>query len=230
MNKSDISRELKTKKSFIFDMDGTIVNLEDLNRKGYKDTIRKFFDIGLSDEEYQKYFSGTRTAKAFNGYLQSVNISDYDVDELIADFRERKRHNLVNATNDVVSLMEGVIEYLSFLKDKGMEICLATSTVPEFVDIILSHFELKQYFNEILTADDVTEGKPSPQIYNRALEKMNSKIEDSVVFEDSKNGIASGKASGVLTIGILTEGLNDGFVYNSDYVVKDYLEVLELHK
>ena len=94
MDKRGVVKEIKKKKAFIFDMDGTIIDLEELNYKGYAGTINKFFKIRLNNNDYQKYFSGTRTAEAFDGFLKNKGIANYDVDELISDFREGKRYNL----------------------------------------------------------------------------------------------------------------------------------------
>ena len=218
--------ELKTKQCFIFDMDGTLVNLEELNKKGYQLTIKKFFDIELSHDDYQKYFSGTRTAEAFNGYLKSKNISDYNVDELIKDFRTIKEYELINNTKEVAKLIDGAREYLEQLKSQNKTIILATSTIKKFVDIILGKFEIIQYFDHIVTAEDVTKGKPDPEIFNIAQDKSQREKESCVVFEDSKNGINAALASEMLCIGIHTKGLNDDFVDSADYVISNYKDLI----
>jgi beta-phosphoglucomutase len=225
MNKAKLQNQLKTKKAFIFDMDGTIIDLEELNHKGYAETIKKFFNITLNNDDYQKYFSGTRTAEAFDGFLKSKQINDYDVNKLISDFREGKRYNLKNNPDEVGFLKKGIANFLNSLKQKGYSTCLATSTVKEFVDIILEHFQLKTLFDIVLTADDVTKGKPNPQIYNTAIDRLDITREEAVVFEDSKNGIASAQNAGIFCVGILTKGLNDDYVKNADFVIEDFEEI-----
>lgn len=195
MDKRRFEEKLSNVKAFIFDMDGTIIDLEELNHKGYTDTIYKYFKIKLGNDDYQKYFSGTRTAEAFEGFLKNKKIYDYGVDELISDFRKSKRYNLKNNPDDVIFLKNGIGKFLSLVKQNNYSTCLATSTYKEFVDIILEHFKLKTSFYIVLTADDVTEGKPSPQIYNTAIERLNIRKETAVVFEDSKNGISSAQSA-----------------------------------
>lgn len=217
-----LTRILQTKTAFIFDMDGTIIDLEELNYSGYKQTVKNFFNLDLDNNNYQKYFSGAKTAKGFQDFLGSNNISDYDVDELITDFRKLKREGLIQRTNEVTKLKSGTKEFLIKLKSQGKKTCLATSTVKEFTNILLSHYQLGTLFDVILTAEDVTKGKPNPQIYNKAVELLNVTKDESIVFEDSRNGILSAKNAGIFCVGIHTQDLNDDYVDLSDAVITDY--------
>lgn len=221
----EIKQALEEKQYFIFDMDGTIVDLENLNFEGYKGTIKKFYNMDLSEADYQKYFSGTKTALAFKSYLEIKGIVDIDVDVLIEDFRNMKRNNLQNNIEKVVSLKENVVEYFQYLKSVGKKMVLATSTVKEFVDIIIRHFDLNRYFDLVLAANDVTKSKPDPEIYNISVNRLNAKKENCVVFEDSSSGIQSARNAGIFCIGILTEGLNDQSADNADYMIRNYGEL-----
>ncbi|MBN2100428.1 HAD family phosphatase [Candidatus Dojkabacteria bacterium] len=225
-----IKEEIRRKKAFIFDMDGTIVDLEQLNYRGYADTLKKFFNIDLSNDDYQRFFSGKRTKEGFDGVLADRKVSEYDVDELISDFRKGKRYNLENHPDEVIKLKDGVPDLLHFLKNRCYPTCLATSSVREFATLILKHFDLEKLFDFTLTAEDVSEGKPSPQIYNIAVERVGVDKQEAVVFEDSRNGIASAKSAGILCVGVLTEGLNDSYVNSADFVIRDFTKILSFLK
>ena len=218
---------LKQKNNYIFDMDGTLINLEKLNKESYSNTIKEYFNLDLNNEEYQKYFSGTRTAKAFSGFLDSMNIENYNTEDLIVHFRKQKRKNLLENFNDCVSLIPGTKEYLKKLKGEDKKLALATSTVKEFVDIIVDNLDIRQYFNTIVTAEDITEGKPNPEIFLLAQKQLKGNSNESIVFEDSKNGIEAALASGMECIGIHTVGLNDNWVNKADSVIKNYEELLD---
>ena len=217
---------LNTKQCFIFDMDGTLINLEELNHTSYSNTIKEYFKQEINNDDYQKYFSGTKTAKAFEGYLKNKNINNFNTEELITHFRKQKRYNLENNFKQCVTLIEGAQEYLELLKSKNKTIILATSTIKDFVDIITQKLDLIKYFNHIITAEDITKGKPDPEIFFLALKKSKIEKEKAVVFEDSKNGISAGVSSGILCIGIHTKGLNDKWVNNADLVINNYKEIL----
>lgn len=222
----DLEKLTNAKQAFIFDMDGTIVDLEQLNYTGYKETLQKFFDIDLDWENYLKYFAGTRTAEALNSFLQAHNESNYDVDQLIKNFRDIKGENLKNNFKQTVSLKPGILEYLNFLKSKSKQIALATSSVQKFTHLILKNFEIEKYFAPILTAADITNGKPDPEIYNKAIDLLKVEKQDALVFEDSKNGIESGLNADIEVVAIHTKGLNDSFVEEADYVIEDYRELI----
>jgi len=217
---------LANKKCNIFDMDGTLVNLEELNQSSYASAIEKYFNMGLEPEDYQKYFSGTKTLRAFSDYLKSKSILKYDIHELVKAFRERKKYNLMNKFKESVSLIPGTTEYLTYLKGKKKVLAIATSTIRKFTMIILRNLDITKYFDLIITADDVIKGKPDPEIYNLAINKLGEDKSQAVVYEDSRNGIASAKAADILCIGIHTRGLNDSSVKEADYIIDNYFELL----
>ena len=217
---------LKDKECYIFDMDGTLIDLEKLNHNSYSNTINEFFGKEVTNDDYQKYFSGTRTAKAFEDFLKSKGIGEHNTDELINHFREMKEDNLVNNFHNCVTLIKGAKEYLEYLKSENKIVILATSTIKDFVDIITEKLDISQYFNYIITAEDVVKGKPDPEIYLLSVKKANVDKSDAVIFEDSKNGIDSAIASGVMCVGIHTKGLNDNYVNKADLVIENYEEIL----
>jgi HAD superfamily hydrolase (TIGR01509 family) len=207
-------------------MDGTLVNLEGLNHNSYSNTIKHYFNREINNDDYQKYFSGTKTAKAFEGYLKSKNIKNFNTEELIKYFRKQKKFNLENNFDKSVTLIEGAREYLDLLHSQEKIIILATSTIKSFVDIIFGKLKLSQYFKYIITAEDINKGKPDPEIFLLAIKKASVSKEDAVIFEDSKNGISAGLSSGILCIGIHTKGLNDEWVNNANVVINNYKEIL----
>lgn len=222
----EIRKILEKKKLHIFDMDGTLVNLEELNRTSYSKTVKKYFNLNLTSAEYQKYFSGTKTALAFDSYLQNKNVEEYSVDELIKNFRSKKDYSLKNDFDQCVSLIPNSDEYLQHLKEDGKVIVLATSTIRSFTEIILGGLRIIDYFDYIITAEDVVNGKPDPEIYNLSVKKAGLSKEISVVYEDSKNGIMSAKSASFLCIGVHTQGFNDDAVKGADYIINDYSEIL----
>lgn len=218
---------INSKNTFIFDMDGTLVNLELLNLNSFKDTVKLFFNHNLSSDEYQKYFSGVRTFESFSNFISEFNFDPQtDIHELILDFRKEKRHHLINNFNNSVTLIEGAKDYLKKLKQENKKIVLATSSIKEFTCIILNNFLISSLFDVIITAETVEKGKPDPEIYLKALQCSKSIKSESIIFEDSKNGILSAKSAGVFCIGVHTKGLNDDYVHNADYVIENYLELL----
>lgn len=207
-------------------MDGTLVNLEELNYRSYKQAVESYFDVELDDDEYQKYFSGKQTNAGIQSFVEAEGVKDYDIEEIKKVYRDKKRNALQNRTGEVVKLIPGASEYVRFLCNQAVKISVGTSTIREFAELILKYFELWDLFDFVLAAEDVERGKPDPQVFELSLEKHNSTKEESVIFEDSKSGLESALATRVLTVGIKTPGLNDDYVGMADYVIEDYKELM----
>lgn len=230
MTNSEFEREIKKKTVYIFDMDGTIVDLEELNYQGFRQASKRIIDLDVSRDDFNKYLSGTKTERGFTDVLKDRGIKPENslVEKLSQEFVEIKKEGLNGDLNKVITVKPHVIDLFQRIRYMKYKMGLATSTLSQFTHIILDYFDLKKYFDVILTADDVTEGKPSPQMYNLAIEKLGAKKDDCVIFEDSLNGILSGLNAEVLCVGFHTKGLNDEFVNKADYVIDDYQQILDL--
>ena len=217
--------DLSAKKGFIFDMDGTLINLEALNIEGYERTVREMLGIELTAQLYQEHFSGTRTVEAFDSFLHAHEIENADIDQLVASFLSIKRDGLKDHSVEVETMIPGARDFLRQLSGEGHKVILATSTVHEFTEILLSRFEIDTHFDCVITAEDVSNGKPHPEVYELAVSKTGLDVGDCVVFEDSQNGIASAISADVLCVGIYTPGLNDKHVGNADEQIESYDEI-----
>jgi len=86
------------------------------------------------------------------------------------------------------------------------------------------------FFDFLITSEDVKKGKPHPEIFLLAMERLGTKKEETVIFEDSKNGIKSAIDSGAFVVGVLQKGVNDEFVKDTDFVIEDYKELYDIFK
>jgi HAD superfamily hydrolase (TIGR01509 family) len=206
---------------YIFDLDGTLIDLEDLNFSAYAKALKERIELDLSMEDYQKFFAGTKTAEAFDNYLKSQN-TESSVDDLIAYFRSIKESFLLNEIKLHSKEIDGAIKFLKVAKDQGKRLCLATSTIKKFTDIILNEYDIADLFEIVITAEDVEKGKPDPEIYQLALEKMQVTATDAVVFEDSSSGILAAKAASIKVVGVQTKGRNDEEVKSADFIINSY--------
>ena len=225
--KLDLQEILKNIDTFAFDMDGTLVDLENLNYTSFKKVVEEELGIPYTQEDYQTYMSGAGSHNGFNSFCNAKHIS-HDVEELITKFRVYKRDSLENRFFEVVKLKDGAVEFLNKAKEKGYKLGLATSSADEFAKLVTKNFQIYDMFEVFLTAKDIEKNKPDPEIFNKAVMLLNSEKDKTIIFEDSKNGIQAAKKSGMYTIGIHTPGLNDNYVKDTDFVIKSYLEIIDL--
>ena len=100
--------------------------------------------------------------------------------------------------------MPGSIKFIRMLKEHGVQIGLVTSSDNAKVKRAFGLLHLDNLFDTLVTADRITQGKPDPMCYLLAAKDLNVSPEDCIVFEDSFNGIQSGKDAGMRVIGLST--------------------------
>ena len=101
-----------------------------------------------------------------------------------------------------LALMPGAAELLSALEHADIPKAIGTSSGRRFVASVLGRFNLEPRFEFILTAEDVVEGKPAPEIYLKAAQRFGAEPGEVVVFEDSQNGCRAAVASGAIAVAV----------------------------
>lgn len=98
--------------------------------------------------------------------------------------------------------MPGLLELLAALEANGIPKGIATSSRRPFVQRVLGAFELEPRFAPILTCEDITQGKPHPEIYLKAAAGLGVPPGEIIVFEDSQNGCRAAVAAGAVTVAV----------------------------
>lgn len=226
-----ISDVLKNKDTFIFDMDGTLVDLEKLNFDITGEVLLEAEKKDLTQTDYVKYFSGTHVEDAYIAYFNHLKIpfTGKKIKQMSDSFRTKKRFQLEHNLLDVVKVKPNAREFLELLDKKNFKIGLATSSIKEFAMRIIKGFKM-EFFQVILTSEDVQFGKPHPDVFNLAVEKLNSKKDKSIIFEDSPNGIQAALSSEIEVIAILNPGINEGWASKATAETQFYLELIKAIK
>ena len=141
---------------------------------------------------------------------------------------EAERETLTQRLNNFEAQMhydyiEGLQDFLAVLRTQGVRTAIVTSSNRQKMDSVYrSRPELRLVFDEILTSEDFTESKPSPQCYLRAAQRLGVAPEDCVVFEDSFNGLRSGRAAGMYVVGLATTNTREAIAPLSDIQIDNY--------
>jgi HAD superfamily hydrolase (TIGR01509 family) len=99
-----------------------------------------------------------------------------------------------------IPVKKGLIELLEFLKERDIKIALATSTSHETARFNLEISNTLKYFDTLVCGNDVKNGKPHPEVFLTAAERLGAKPENCLAYEDSINGIKSAYAAGMVTV------------------------------
>lgn len=103
-----------------------------------------------------------------------------------------------------LSALPGVRTWLERLRDAGVPCSIGSSTHRANIDLSLGLIGLAEFFDAIVTAEDVTKGKPDPQVFLTAASRIERAPERCVVFEDAHVGIAAARAGGMRVVGVAT--------------------------
>lgn len=196
---------LQSKECLIFDMDGTLIQTENLNYMIYKTVLKKLFNVLISQEDWKDFFSGRRLQDSIPQYLISIGLSsiDFKVSDFINIAKPIKEDLVFNHLMQNSSITPGVLEFLGLMKQQNKMMILASSTIKIFCINMLEQYNLFDFFDHILTAEDVVLGKPNPEIYIKAKELSNHQKDECLVFEDSINGIIAAELAGIEVIKVI---------------------------
>lgn len=117
----------------------------------------------------------------------------------------------------------GFESFVHSLREKGVKTAVVTSSNQQKMESVYrQHPEFKSIFDAILTSEDFDESKPSPDCYLKGAQCFGVKPVECVVFEDSFNGLKSGRASGAFVVGLATTNSPESIAPYADVVVKDF--------
>ncbi|WP_165733214.1 HAD family phosphatase [Polaribacter sp. 20A6] len=209
-------------KCVIFDMDGVIIDSEEIHKKAYYETFASI-GVKVSDDLY-KTLTGSSTINAFQKLVAHFNL-DLDPEELVLNKRKRYVNFFENAPT--LHLVKGVEELIKHCHKKGLTLILASSSAMVNIDRVFNRFDLNPYFTAKISGADLTESKPNPEIFNKAAILGNTPKENCVVIEDSDNGVKAANDAGIFVFGYRNPMAEDQSLKNADFIVNNFKR---LHK
>lgn len=178
----------------VFDADGTLFDTERLARTVWLGVAREWKATAI-EEHYMELIG--RNREGIVALLRSVCPPDFPLDDFLATCSQRSREKL---HGEGVPVKEGARELLEFCAQKQLPVALATSSGWPTTQFKLENSGLSPYFQAVITGDKVTCGKPHPEIYLTACQALGIDPVHSMAVEDSKNGVLSAHAAGMMTV------------------------------
>ncbi|MEF9968290.1 MAG: HAD family phosphatase [Longicatena sp.] len=182
--------------AIIFDCDGVIIDSEVIYLESLVDYL-KTLSIECTIKDVQLVV-GKPILDIAATLQKQFNLYDYTLDEIIIGQRKVFHERFYNSP---LSPMQGLVEFLDSCSSKNIKIAVASSSQEGYVVDLLERFNIKKYFNVIVTGEQVTHGKPAPDIFLLASNKLGINKKNTVVIEDSYNGINAGINAEIFTIG-----------------------------
>jgi beta-phosphoglucomutase family hydrolase len=206
-------------RAVIWDMDGVIVNTGPYHFKSWRYAF-KIQGIIFTAADFQGIF-GQRNDTIIRQFLKR-DVTQAEIDR-IAEIKEDYFRRLVRAN---LIPFPGVIGLLKLLEENAIKAAIASSAPPENIRLILGGLAIEDYFQAIVYGREVTEGKPSPQIFLLAAQKLGAEPPNCIVIEDSVAGITAAIKAGMHCIGVTNTHASERLA-EADLVV-DSLEKVSL--
>ena len=203
-------------KAVLVDMDGTLVDTEDADNAVAMEICKKLgFD--LTDKEQQERHG--RNTKSFYEWLRQKRGSNFDLQKTIqqqlADFERKLRENLKS--------FPGAKGLPKKLTSAGYRLAVVSGSTWRQIEIVLQALGIADFFDVIISADDIVESKPSPEGYLLAAKKLGVLPKECIILEDGPKGVAAGKSAKIKVIGIINNGGQD--LSEADLIVKNLGEI-----
>ncbi|MFB7138070.1 pyrophosphatase PpaX [Gottfriedia sp. NPDC056225] len=205
--------------TILFDLDGTLINTNELIIASFLHTLNKFYPDQYKREHVIPFMGPTLT-ESFS------TVDEGRVDELISEYR---RFNM-EMHDEFVEEYETVYETIETLHRLGYKIGIVTTKARNVVEMGLSLGRLKQFFDVVVTIDDVQNAKPHPEPIQLALKKLNSIPEESLMVGDNYHDIEGGKNAGTKTAGVAWSLKGKEFLatYKPDFMLEKMSDILSI--
>lgn len=207
-------------KAVLFDLDGTLLDTNELIYTSFVKTFKDKLNIELKKEEVTQFF-GIPLGDPFKKYTNSEN-----VDELVAYYREYNE-----AIHDTMCFaFDGVKELLTSLRDKGIKIAIVTSKRKELAERGMKIAGIYDFMDVIITPESTTKHKPNGDPAIKACNDLGIDPSEAIMVGDSPFDIYCGKNAGCKTCGVNYTFIDLNVLKESepDYFIDKPLDILNL--
>lgn len=210
-------------KCVIFDMDGVIIDSEELHKKAYYEVFESL-DLEVSDDVY-KSLTGSSTINAFQKLISHFNLNEKPEDLVLS---KRKRYVDFFENDPNLKLIDGVEHLIRFFYNKGITLVLASSSAMVNINRVFDRFDLQHYFKAKISGADLKASKPHPEIFEKAAILGGYDRNECIVIEDSDNGIKAANDAGIFVVGYDNPAVTNQTLEHANMVITDYKELIAL--
>jgi len=178
----------------IFDMDGVLIDSEPMWRKAKVNAVARFGGEITEQLAYQS--TGLRIDEIANYWIRYCGLDPNCAKDLADTILEE----VIGQINANGTLLPGVLGTLEWLSKTDLKVGLASSSPLRLIEAVLEAFDIGKYFSVYVSAEHLTYGKPHPQVYLNAAEKLSTEPHHCLAIEDSVNGLIAAKSARMTAI------------------------------
>jgi len=205
----------------IFDFDGILLDTSNQLYRGYKKVFKRF-NIDYKKEQFNENY-GLKTKEHFKKVLSENDIgtSNEELNKLVEERDNFYRH----ICNENLKSLPGAQKLLDELKNKNIKLGLASSTSRGNLNFFLPKLGLQAYFDHILAGNEVTRGKPHPEIYLTVCDHLNVEPSYCVGIEDTDKGINALKNANMKAVAVILTNRKQYDFSKADLIVRSLEEL-----
>ena len=202
----------KPMRAVLWDLDGVLIDSE----PGYYETVGQM--VRSLGYPYGQHEFAKVTGTSYKDFADLLALKE-PPEKLQALYIEAL---MSSVQNNVSGLIEGVTGFLDQMHMMGMKMAIGSSSPRQLVEFVVKKFGLWKWIPVIVTGSDTANGKPSPDIYLQCAKLLHVHPHECLVFEDSVNGILSGKNAGMCVCAFSGTNLHNFDLSSADFQIQAY--------
>ena len=187
--------KMSSAKAVIWDMDGIIVDSARHHLKGWQIVFQKR-GANYTEEDFWR-----NTGKRSDTIVKNI-LGEKISSEEIRDIIREKDETFRQLMGENIKALPGVLELITSLKEHGFKIAIASSAPMENINLITRSLKIYNRFDAIISGWEVTKGKPDPQTFLLAAEKLGVEAKSCIVIEDAISGVTASKKAGMRCVAV----------------------------
>lgn len=202
-------------KAVLFDLDGVLVDAREWHYEALNKALQ-VFGFAIDRQDHDSFYNGLPTLKKLEKLSEEKGLPKA-LHQLIYDLKQQHTRRALYG-NTRPSFDKQLM--LKRLKGAGLKLAVCSNSIRETVEVMLENAMLKDYFDLLLSNQDVEQNKPHPEIYLTAMQRLGIEPQETIIVEDAPHGVEAARASGANVI--VVDNANDVNLY----IFKDYLPQL----
>ena len=208
-----------TRKAFLFDLNGTMIDDMHYHWDVWFDVITRQLGASLTKDEVRGHMYGTN----YEVLTRIFGEGKFTAQEFekISHAKEVRYQEIYKPHLD---LLPGLFDFLEMAKQKKIKMAIGSAAPPFNINFVLDNLNIRHYFQQVLSAADVIQSKPNPEVYLKAAKLLEVSPSSCIVFEDAPKGVEAALNAGMDAVVVTTMHTEEEFAHYSNILlfIKDY--------